>query len=84
MDLFNNSALPTHSEMGENSRWLRKVRIDIDADAEKIVSGNKIELMDSLGAYEKASFSWIIRGSGNVTVKAGASHAGFTSTTVKL
>lgn len=84
MDLFNNSALPTHSEMGENSRWLRKIRIDIDADAEKIVSGNKIELKDSLGAFEKASFSWIIRGSGNVTVKAGASHAGFTSTTVKL
>jgi hypothetical protein len=84
MDLFNNSAIPTHSEMGARSRWLRKIRIDMDADAEKIVSGNKIELMDSLGAYEKASLSWIIRGSGNVTVKAGASHAGFTSTTVKL
>lgn len=84
LDLFNNSSIPTHSEMGEKSRWLRKIRIDIDATAEKIVSGNKIELMDSLGAYEKASFSWIIRGAGNVTVKAGASHAGFISTTVKL
>ncbi|SFU03574.1 Zinc carboxypeptidase [Algoriphagus locisalis] len=84
MDLFNNSAIPTHSEMGERSRWLRKIRIDLDAKEEDIVAGNKIELMDSIGAYEKASFSWIIRGSGNVTVKAGASHAGFTSTTVKL
>jgi len=84
LDLFNNSAIPTHSEIGENSRWLRKIRIDMDADADKIVSGNKIELKDSLGAYEKASFSWIIRGAGNVTVKAGASHAGFTSATVKL
>ncbi|MEP0712125.1 M14 family metallopeptidase [Algoriphagus sp.] len=84
LDLFNNSPLPTHSEMGENSRWLRKIRIDMDASADKIVAGNKIELMDSLGAYEKASFSWIIRGTGNVTVKAGASHAGFTTSTVKL
>ena len=84
MDLFNNSSMPTHSEMGEKSRWLRKIRIDIDAAADKIVSGNKIELMESLGAYEKASFSWIIKGSGNVTVKAGASHAGFTTSTVKL
>ncbi|MEB2784619.1 M14 family metallopeptidase [Algoriphagus persicinus] len=82
MDLFNNSPIPTHSELGERSRWLRKIRIDMDT--EKIVSGNKIELMDSLGAFEKASFSWIIKGSGNVTVKAGASHTGFTSTTVKL
>ncbi|MDR7131220.1 hypothetical protein J2X69_003580 [Algoriphagus sp. 4150] len=84
LDLFNNSAIPTHSEMGEKSRWLRKIRIDMDATPDKIVSGNKIELVDSLGAYEKVSFSWIIRGSGNVTVKAGASHAGFTSTTLKL
>ncbi|PZX59678.1 zinc carboxypeptidase [Algoriphagus ratkowskyi] len=84
MDLFNNSALPTHSEMGANSRWLRKIRIDMSADADKIVAGNKIELKDSLGAYEKASFSWIVRGAGNVTVKAGASHVGFTTTTVKL
>ena len=84
MELFNNSAIPTHSEMGERSRWLRKIRIDMGAEPDEIISGNKIELMDSLGAFEKASFSWIIRGNGNVTVKAGASHAGFTSTTVKL
>lgn len=84
LDLFNNSSLPTHSEMGEKSRWLRKIRIDIDTDPENIVSGNKIELRNSIGAYEKASLSWIIKGGGDVTVKAGASHAGFTSQTIKL
>ncbi|WP_439487710.1 M14 family metallopeptidase [Algoriphagus sp.] len=84
MDLFNNSPIPTHSEMGERSRWLRKIRIDIDADPKNIVSGNKIELKNSIGAYEKSSLSWIIKGGGNVTVKAGASHAGFTSQTIKL
>lgn len=84
VDLFNNSALPTHSEMGARSRWLRKVRIDLDASTDKIISGDKIKLMDSLGAYEKTSLSWIIRGTGNVTIKAGAPHAGFTSATVKL
>lgn len=84
VDLFNNSPLPTHSEMGARSRWLRKIRIDVDASADKIVSGDKIKLMDSMGAFEKASFSWIIRGTGNVTLKAGASHAGFATQTVKL
>jgi hypothetical protein len=48
------------------------------------VSGDKIKLMDSLGAYEKTTLSWIIRGTGNVTIKAGAAHTGFTSATVKL
>ncbi|MDP2042607.1 MAG: M14 family metallopeptidase [Algoriphagus sp.] len=84
VDLFNNSPLPTHSEMGARSRWLRKVRIDVDATKEKLVSGDKIKLIDSMGAFEKTSLSWIIRGSGNITIKAGAPHAGFATQTVKL
>jgi hypothetical protein len=84
LDIFNNSPIPTHSEMGERSRWLRKIRIDMNADKDKIVSGNKIELVDVLGAYEKQSFSWIIKGTGNITVKAGAAHAGFVTTSIKL
>jgi hypothetical protein len=70
--------------MGARSRWLRKVRIDLDATPDKIVSGDKIKLVDSMGAFEKTTLSWIIRGTGNVTIKAGASHAGFATQTVKL
>lgn len=84
LDLYNNSPLPTHSEMGARSRWLRKVRIDIDAATDKLISGDKIKLVDTMGAYEKATFSWIIRGTGTVTIKAGASHTGFATQTVKL
>lgn len=84
LDLYNNSPLPTHSEMGEKSRWLRKIRIDLDASADKLVSGDKIKLVDSLGAFEKTSLSWIVRGGGSVTVKAGAPHAGFVTQSVKL
>jgi hypothetical protein len=84
VDLFNNSPLPTHSEMGARSRWLRKIRLDLDAPKEKIISGDKIKLIDSVGAFEKVTFSWIVRGTGNVTIKAGAAHAGFATQTVKL
>jgi hypothetical protein len=84
VDLYNNSPLPTHSEMGARSRWLRKVRIDIDTTQDKLISGDKIKLVDSMGAFEKATFSWIIRGAGNVTINAGAPHTGFATQTVKL
>jgi hypothetical protein len=84
IDLFNNSPLPTHSEMGARSRWLRKLRIDIDATADKLVSGDKIKLVDSMDAFEQTTLSWIIRGSGTVTIKAGAAHTGFATQTVKL
>lgn len=84
VDLFNNSPLPTHSQMGERSRWLRKVRVDIDVAPEKLISGDKITLEGSLGAYQKVTYSWIVRGTGNVTIKAGAAHTGFATQTVKL
>ncbi len=83
-DLFNNAALPTHSEMGEKSRWLRKIRIDINKDAKDIMAGDKIKLVDSLGAYEKTTLTWIVRGSGNLDIKAGAAHTGFATLNVKL
>jgi hypothetical protein len=70
--------------MGARSRWLRKIRIDIDTPSDKLISGDKIKLVDSMGAYEKSTYSWIIRGAGNVSIKAGASHTGFVTQTVKL
>ncbi len=83
-DLFNNAALPTHSEMGEKSRWLRKIRVDINKDAKDLMAGDKIKLVDSLGAYEKTTLTWIIRGTGNLEIKAGAAHTGFATLNVKL
>jgi hypothetical protein len=84
VDLFNNSPLATHSEMGTRSRWLRKLRVDIDVTADQLVSGDKVKLVDSLGAFEKTTFSWIVRSKGPVQLKAGAPHAGFVSQTVKF
>jgi len=82
VDLFNNSPLPTHSEMGTRSRWLRKLRVDMNIPSEALISGDKIQLISSLGAYEKKSMSWVVRGKGPITLKAGAPHAGFVSQTV--
>lgn len=84
LDLFNNSPIPTHSQMGERSRWLRKVRVDMNLPEDRIISGNKIELIDVIGAYEKVELSWIVKGKGEIPVKAGASHVGFVNATFKL
>jgi hypothetical protein len=84
VDLFNNSPLPTHTEMGEKSRWLRKVRIDINREAKDIVSGDRIKLINKLGAYENVTLSWIVKGTGSVDIKAGAAHTGFATLNVRL
>ncbi len=83
-DLYNNAPLPTHSELGERSRWLRKIRIDITKDKEEVLAGNTINLIEKMDAFESKTMSWIIKGSGNVEIKAGAAHAGFAVLNVKL
>ncbi len=83
-DLYNNAPLPTHSELGERSRWLRKIRIDITKDKEEVLAGNTINLIDKMDAFESKTITWIVKGSGNVEIKAGAAHAGFAVLNVKL
>jgi len=82
VDLFNNSPLPTHSEMGTRSRWLKKLRIDLKVPVEQLVAGEAVQLLPALGAFEKASLSWIVKGKSTLELKAGAPHAGFVSQTL--
>ena len=84
VDVFNNSPLPTHSEMGEKSRWLQKLQVTVSRDKKEILAGDTIKLLDNLGAYEKKNLSWIVKGKGTVTIKVGAPHAGFATMNVKL
>lgn len=83
-DLFNNSPLPTHSQLGEKSRWLQKLQITVSKDKKDMLVGNTIKLTGKLGAYEKETISWIVRGGGSVTIKAGAPHTGYATMNVKL
>ncbi|MHA7131760.1 M14 family metallopeptidase [Algoriphagus namhaensis] len=84
VDLYNNAPLPTHSQMGERSRWLRKIRIDMQLDSDRLISGSPTTTLDALGAYEKASMSWVVRGKGEAELKVGAAHVGFITEKIKL
>lgn len=84
VDIFNNSPLPTHSEIGEKSRWLQKLQITVNKDKKDILAGNTIKLSEKLGAYEKETVTWLIRGGGTATIKAGAPHTGIATINVKL
>jgi hypothetical protein len=83
-DLFNNAPLPTHSELGQKSRWLRKIRVDITKDKKDVLAGNTLNLIEKLEAFETKTLSWIVNGSGTVTIKAGAAHCGIATLDVKL
>lgn len=84
VDLLNNANLPTHSELGQRSRWLKKIRIELGTSQDDIISGNKIELVDRMEALETRSMSWIVNANGKVNLKAGAPHTGFTELNINL
>ena len=84
VDLLNNANLPTHSELGQRSRWLKKIRIELSASKDNILAGNKIELVTKMDALETKSLSWIVKGNGKLNLKAGAPHSGFAELNINL
>ncbi|MFB9862071.1 M14 family metallopeptidase [Rufibacter immobilis] len=84
-DVLNQGSLPTHSEIGDKSRWVQKVKVTLKLENDqKLVSGNKIQLSNALGAGEKFQVTWLVNGKGYVTVEASSPTAGSQSKGVNL
>lgn len=85
VDLYNPGSLPTHSEMGTRSKWLRRIKVEVKlGNGQEIVSGTKIEMFSSLDGDEARKLTWLIKGSGSLQIEAGAAHAGNDQITVNL
>jgi Zinc carboxypeptidase len=81
--VINKGLLPTYAEIGDRVRFVQKMRTEIKINAtQTIVSGRRLNLRPSLGAGEKEEFSWLISGTGNVTIEAGCATAGIKSVEV--
>ncbi|WKD85989.1 hypothetical protein KCTC32516_01339 [Polaribacter huanghezhanensis] len=85
VDVHNSGLLPTHTEMGEKSRWLRKIKVAVKLHKnQQIISGKEITLVNSIDGDSSQHFSWLIKGKGSVSIEAGTSHTGSDSATIKL
>ena len=85
VDLYNPGTLPTHSQMGTRSKWLRRIKVELKlGNGQEIVSGRKIELISSLQGDESQTMTWLIKGKGSLSISAGAAHAGNDEISVNL
>ncbi|NAS30762.1 peptidase [Flavobacteriaceae bacterium R38] len=85
VDLYNSGLIPTHTEMGTRSRWLRKINVRLKlAKGQEVISGNKFQLIDAIGEDDTMQLTWLIKGKGNLQIEAGAPHTGTEKTTIKL
>ena len=76
LDVINKGGLATHSKLGERSYFLKKLKVAVKTDKQDIVGGRKITLLNSLEASGSQSFSWLIKGTGKVSIEIGCPTAG--------
>jgi len=85
VDIHNSGILPTHTEMGSRSRWLRRIKVAIKTNKkQQLISGRKITLVSNIKGDSSQQFTWLVKGKGKVQLEAGTSHAGIDYKTINL
>ncbi len=77
--------LPTHAELGDKTKWVKKIRhrVLLTKNQNLVVNKNKT-FHNSLQPGESFSFQWLIQGSGQVTLEAGSPMTGIITKTIEL
>ena len=85
VDVHNSGLLPTHTEMGRKSRWLRRIKVAIKlTKKQQLISGREITLVSNIKGDSSQQFTWLIKGKGKVGLEAGTSHTGIDTKTINL
>jgi hypothetical protein len=83
--IANKGLLPTYTEIGDKIRFVSKMKTEILLQKnQSMVSGRKYFIRNSMQAGESDEYSWLIMGTGKVTITAGCATAGFKEVTVDL
>jgi len=83
--IVNTGMLPTHTELGDKTRWVRKLRNRIIMDkGQTLLLGNDKTFHDSLQPGESISFSWLVNGKGKISLEAGSPMVGLITHSLDL
>lgn len=78
MDLHNRGHLPTSTELGTRTQWVRPVNVELEMDDSiELISGKPRFQIDRLSGRESQQITWLISGSGSISISAGTPSAGF-------
>jgi zinc carboxypeptidase len=82
-EIINKGALASHSKLGERSYWVKRIAVKLNGN-QTVVSGRKIQLLNSLEGYSSQKLSWLVKGSGKVTLEAGSPTTGTKTIDINL
>ncbi|MEI9909865.1 MAG: M14 family metallopeptidase [Bacteroidota bacterium] len=85
VDVINKGALASHSKLGERSYWVKRINVKVNTSGnQSVISGKKIQLLNSLEGYSSQQLTWLIKGTGKLTIEAGSPTTGSKTIDVTL
>ena len=86
VDIHNKGYFPTHSEIGERTRHVDKLKIELLHNKNQaILAGKRMEVIRrAIAGGEKIEVSWLVAGSGSVQVQASAGTIGKEAININL
>ena len=83
--VINKGALPSHSKLGEKTYWVKRINVKLNtANNQSIISGKKIQLLNSMEGYSSKELTWLVKGSGKVSLEAGSPTTGTKTIEISL
>ncbi len=83
--VVNTGLLPTHTALGDKTKWVRKIRSRIVLEPKQTVLINRQKTFhQALKAGEAFEFSWLIKGKGKVILEVGSPMTGLITHSVEL
>jgi hypothetical protein len=85
LDIMNKGALASHSKLGERSYWVKRINVKVNTGGnQSVISGKKIQTLASLEGYSSQQLTWLIKGTGKLTIEAGSPTTGSKTIEVAL
>jgi len=84
-DITNRGALASHAKLGERTYWVKRINVKLNMTGnQSVISGKKIQVLNSLEGYSSQQLTWLVKGSGKLTIEAGSPTTGSKTVEVSL
>ena len=85
LSVMNDGDLATYTKVGDRSYFLKKIVVKLNTNNNQtIISGRKTQSLESIQPKEFKELTWLIKGTGKVTIDAGSPTTGSKSIEVSL
>jgi hypothetical protein len=85
ISIINKGNLATQTKVGERSYWVKKLSVKLIPDLNQtLISGRKNQTIDAIQGQGNQSISWLIKGSGKLTINTGSPMSGTKTVEVSL